>query len=182
MPRSSKSLITFGVIISIFAALVAVSMPALTQANGRVINRTTLNAGPYVLSVGNIPDPPQVGALHLTTTVSDAATETFIVNAEVTVTGAGPEGATTEAINAANSPADLTSYDMGTVVDTIGMWTFTFDVSAELGNASAEYAVEVVKPTPLTGIITGVAILVFVVVIGFTIRIFFRDRSRKRQT
>ena len=79
------------------AATVALALPPVAAfANGRVIQFERRIAGPYEIAVGTIPQSPVIGSLHLTMSISDAATDTRILNAEVTVMGRWPESDTIE--------------------------------------------------------------------------------------
>ena len=73
-------------------ALVLVMASATAHANGRVVRFDLQVAGPYEIALGTIPATPGVGNLHLTVSVADAVTKTYILGADVVVTASGPPG------------------------------------------------------------------------------------------
>lgn len=168
-----------------FASIVAMLATwTSVHANGRVVTFDKRIAGPYEIAVGTIPGTPTVGTIHLTMTVSDLDTSTFVLGADVDVTGVGPDSDSVEIgpVEATPDPIDPVYYDVAAQVDRIGTWTFTVDVSSEQGDASATFPIEVQEVNPITGIITLIAMLAFVAVLGFSVRAFLRERGKgKRQ-
>lgn len=172
----------------LMAIILANAPPA--NANGRVLELKNYNAGPYEISVGTIPSSPVVGAFHMTMNVTDIANEVPLIDADVTVSAVGPIDpenpeagpASLGPLHAENSPTDPIFYDINTVIDREGTWTFTVDVVADQGEASTEFPIEVVTSSPVTGIVTVVTLLVFVTIIGLSVRVYLRERGRRRQT
>ena len=167
-------------------ALLLVSVPAF--ANGRVQNFVTQSAGTYTLAIGTIPETPVVGNLHLTISVADESTGAYLLDAEVSVTGAGPRPEVPDLgpIVAEKNPLDPTFYDINISVDRVGTWKFTIDVSGELGDASTAIEIEVTSISPIAGILTIVGLVAFLLVLGLSVRVFLkqqrnasgRDRAR----
>ena len=50
------------------------------------------------------------------------------------------------------------------------------------GKATAEFPVSVTTPNPITGIVTLVALMAFIVVVSLAIRMYIRERRRSRQS
>lgn len=69
------------------------------------------------------------------------------------------------------------------VLDRTGLWVFTVSVdSPTAGAATADFPVEVTTPNPLTGIITLVALMAFIVVVALAVRMYIRERRRSRSS
>ena len=67
------------------------------------------------------------------------------------------------------------------VLDRTGLWMFTVSVdSPAAGAATADFPVEVTTPNPLTGIVTLVALMAFIVVVALAVRMYIRERRRSR--
>ena len=164
------------------ASALAMAPAAILQANGRVGQFVSNIAGPYRIALGTIPDRPVVGVLHLTVTVTEASSDTPVLNAEVTVAGTGPERDTPEIgpFVAVTNPVDPLYYDISTSVDRIGLWSFTVSVNSSLGEASTDYLIEVRSPNPFLGIFSWVTILLFVTVVGLGILPSLRAMRRRR--
>jgi hypothetical protein len=158
--------------------MVALLWPGPVLANGRVKRLVPQDAGPYTISLGTIPQAPALGSLHLTMTVVERSSGAFIMDARVSVTGAGPGGEAAEIgpLVAQNNPLDPTFYDIGTSVDREGTWTFTVGVSSELGDASSDFPIQVARASPLTGIATLLGFLAFLTVLGLSVRVFLRQQ------
>ncbi len=171
-----------GWLLALAAIVTLVLPPVVTYANGRVIQFERRIAGPYEIAVGTIPQSLVIGSLHLTMSISDAATDTFILNTEVTVTGKGPESDAIEIgpLAAQINPNDPAFHDVNTSVDRVGVWSFVISVSGDLGDASAEFPIEVKNSSPLIGIATLAALLGFVIVLGFSIRAYLRERGKSK--
>ena len=163
------------------AAMVALLTPGLILANGRVRRFVDKDAGPYTISLGTLPRSPVLGRLHLTMTFVEKSSGAFIMDAEVTVAGKGPgEGAAgIGPLAARNSLLDPAFYDVSTSVDREGTWTFTVRVSSELGDASADFPIEVTRSSPLAGFATLLGLLAFLTVLGLSVRLFLSQQSRR---
>ena len=162
------------------AVLVAGIETAL--ANGRVVRFDRQVAGPYEVALGTIPASPTVGALHLTLTVADTDTEIFLQDALVVVEAAGPEdGAAIGPYTAEKNLDDPRFYDVNTVVEVEGVWTVTVRIDASLGEAVAEFPIEVRSPSPIAGVATLLVLLAFLTILGVSLRAYFRERRGRRR-
>ncbi len=165
--------------------------PAIAEANGRVVRYERRVSGPYEIALGTIPDSPSVGNLHLTMTVADASSKATVIGAEITVTGDGPDPASTR-IGPQAAQSNLTNpsfYDLNTSVDSEGIWMFMVSVRSELGDAQAEFPVEVRNPSPIAGILTLVVLIALLAILGFSLRAYLKeavggrgDASRRAKT
>lgn len=161
------------------------AMPSAVQANGQVIEFVRKTAGPYEIALGTSPSTPTLGALHLTMTVADASSKRLIPNAVVTVTGKGPgvgQGGVAQLgpLFAQSTPAFPNFYDVNTTVDSVGTWTFTVAVSSRLGDASADFPIKVGKSSIIPGVVALASLLVFVIIVGLSVRMYFSERGRRR--
>ena len=166
----------------VMAAIGLTMLVAVAHANGRVTEFQRQVAGPYEIAVGTIPGAPVVGTLHLTMTVTDVASKTPILDAVIAVTGRGPEPDATEVgpLTAVNNPTDPVFYDATTFVDRVGDWTFTVAVSSGLGDATADFGVEVASPSSFGQMITWIAVVVFFVLIVLGLTPLLRQWTRRR--
>ena len=161
----------------LFAAAAA-AVPQVAYANGRVVRLQALRAGPYEISIGTVPKTPEIGVFHMTMTVADASTKAYVLDAEVRVTGVGPDGPANEIgpLIATASSRDPSFYEANPSVDREGPWVFTIAVAAELGEASADFTVDVRQANPLIGVVTFLALAAFLVIIGLSARAYLRER------
>ena len=170
-----------GLILAVFLLLFAAvhaAIPRAAHANGSVVRLETLRAGPYEVSVGTVPRTPQIGVFHMTMTIADASTRDYLLDAEVRISGVGPNGTTNEIgpIAATTSVRDPLFYEANPSVDREGTWIFTIDVAAGSGTASVQYPVDVEEANPLIGIVTFFALAAFLVIIGLSVRAYLRER------
>jgi hypothetical protein len=174
---------------SLVIALVALAAAAATAvqaetafANGRVVRFDRQVAGPYEVALGTIPDSPTLGALHMTLTVADTKTQAYLLDAAVVVEGTGPEpGATIGPFTAEKNLDDPRFYDVNTVVDVEGAWTVTVRVDASLGEAVAEFPIEVRSASPIAGVATLVVLLAFLTILGISLRAYLRERQGRKK-
>ena len=178
-------------------ATVHLASPA-AQANGRVIEWDLRTAGTYQVGFGKIPRSPVVGNFYLSILITDTASTTPVLGANVVVSAVGPpiEGEASAVRNGPEigpivvspdpDPQNYPGYydtEQPIVLDRPGMWTFTVSVdSPEADEATAQFPVEVTTPNPITGIITLVALLAFIIVVALAIRMYIRERRRSRST
>ena len=169
-----------GLILAVFLLLAAgdAAAPRAAHANGSVVRFETLRAGPYEVAVGTVPRTPQIGVFHMAMTIADAATRDYLLDAEVRITGMGPNGTPNEIgpIAATTSVRDPLFYEANPSVDREGAWVFTIDVAAEQGTGSVDYAVNVEQANPLIGIVTFFALAAFLVIIGLSVPAYLRER------
>ena len=164
-------------------AIVVASYPGVTHANGRVTNFQKKMAGPYEIGLGTIPPSPSVGNLHLALIVTDPATGNPVLDAKVEIVGTGPDSAEIEIgpTFAANSAQDPTYYEVNTSVGREGMWLFTTTITDSDGEYSADFQVEVKNSSPITGILTLVVLLAFLIIFGLSIRASLGGKRRRRK-
>jgi hypothetical protein len=162
---------------------VLVGLPSTAHANGRVTELQKKQAGPYEIALGTIPATPIVGTLHLTMTVSDRASGAFLLDARVSVTGTGPGGQVPEIgpLEAENNPISPNFYDASTVVDRVGVWTFTVSIGGDLGEASTDFTLSVETPNPLFRALTWITVVVFFALVGLGLLPLIRQRSRRKR-
>ena len=164
-------------------AIFVASFPTVAQANGRVTNFQKKMAGPYEIGLGTIPPSPSVGNLHLALIVTDPATGNPVLDAKVEIVGTGPDSAEIEIgpTFAANSAQDPTYYEVNTSVDREGMWLFTTTITDADGEHPADFQVEVKNSSPITGILTLVVLLAFLIIFGLSIRASLGGKRRRRK-
>ena len=164
-------------------AVVIASLPAVAQANGRVTNFQKKMAGPYEIGLGTIPPSPSVGNLHLALTVTDPATKSPVLDARVEIVGAGPDSTEIEIgpTTAANSAQDPTYYEVNTSVSREGVWLFTTTITDSDGEHSTEFQVEVKNASPITGILTLVVLVAFLIIFGLSLRASLGGKRRRRK-
>ena len=148
------------------------------EANGSVTKYTTLTAGPYDVSLGTAPPDPRTGPLHLTVKLSPIGSEDAITGADVVVSGRGPGAAQAEIgpLPTFSLPATPEDYDPDVEVDREGIWTFTVDVDASLGEATAVFLLDVSNPSPWLGILTLALALVLLMIVGLSMRRYLAAR------
>ena len=163
--------------------VVIASFPAVAQANGRVTNFQKKLAGPYEIGLGTIPPSPSVGNLHLALTVTDPATNTPVLDSTIELVGTGPGSAEIEIgpTFATNSAQDPAYYEVNTAVGREGMWLFTTTITDTDGEHSAAFQVEVKNASPITGILTLVVLLAFLIIFGLSIRASLGGKRRRRK-
>ena len=164
-------------------AVLVASFPVVVQANGRVTNFQKKMAGPYEIGLGTIPPSPSVGNLHLALTVTDAVSKTPVLDARVELVGAGPDSAEIEIgpTVATNSTLDPAYYEVNTSVGREGIWLFTTKITDADGNHSADFHVEVKNASPITGILTLVVLVAFLIIFGLSIRASLGGKRRRRK-
>ena len=167
-------------ILAVVLMAVVALYPFVVQANGRVTSFERKAAGLYEIALGTIPPSPSVGNLHFTMTVSDVATNTFVLDAVVSVKGSGPDSTTVDIgpIVATNNEQDPSFYDVNTAVDREGIWLFTTTITDTEGAHSADFPIEVKNASPITGILTLVVLIAFLVIFGLSMRASFGGRRK----
>ena len=163
--------------------MLVASFPAIVQANGRVTSFERKTTGPYEIGLGTIPPSPSVGNLHLALTVTDTATKSPVLDANLQLQGTGPDSTEIEIgpTIAANSIQEPTYYEVNTEVDREGIWLFTTTITDDNGVHSAEFQVEVKNASPLTGILTLVVLLAFLIIFGLSLRASLGGRRKRRK-
>ena len=179
-----KSRRHLGLMLAVVSATAIALLPALTYANGRVVRFQREIAGAYEIALGTIPAAPGPGNLHFTMTVASAADGRYILNANVSVAGRAPGAETNEIgpLAAQTNEQNASFYEVSTSVDREGDWTFTVTVSGELGDASADFDVEVRKASPFIGFATLLTLLVLLTVLGLSARALIGERRKRRKS
>ena len=185
------------VLLGIAAVGVAHLASSTSYANGRVIEWDFRTVGPYQIGFGKIPKSPVVGNFFVSILLTDLASEGRIIGANVVISATGPpdEGETSPmrdgpeigpiVVQPDPDPEQFPGYyDSETIMlDRPGWWTFSVLVdSPSGGKATAEFPVNVTTPNPITGIVTLVALVAFIVVVSLAIRMYIRERRRSRQS
>ena len=167
--------------VAFLAVLAAVSSgsSAMVYANGaaRIIVQDR-PVGPYLLRVGIVPGTPTVGLLHLSVLVRDAASESPVTDAAVSVLAVGPEGSggplRMEAVNSLQSPH---LYEGDISLDVLGPWTLSLETESPLGTATLAVPIEVQESGPLN-LIFVISVAALVLVVGV---LFWSQLQRKRR-
>ena len=162
----------------VVAVILLMSAAPQVSANGRVLRFDTQQAGPYQVSLGTIPDAPVVGSIHLTVTVRETATDDYVLDGLVVMSGEGPgenEGEIGPLL-AERNLREPTYYEFNTSVDELGLWTFNVLIEAAPGTAETTFTVEVTEASPLGGIAILAVLLGLVTVLGLSVRAYFRQR------
>ena len=174
--------ILIAALLTLASAAAAAAHAETAFANGRVVRFDRQVAGPYEVALGTIPDSPTVGALHLTLTVAGTETGTFLLDALVVVEATGPEAAAAIGpYTAEKNLDDPRFYDVNTVVEVEGAWIVTVRIDASLGEAVAEFPIEVRSPSPIAGVATLLVLLAFLAILGLSLRAYFRERRGRRK-
>ncbi len=168
-------------------ALLALALAAMpfrpAHANGQVSNFVSKTAGPYEIVMGTSPASPTIGSLHIAVLVNDLATRTPVLDARVMVTGNGPgDGAQIGPVEAQLGLTSAAFYEVNTSVDRIGQWVFTLNVEGRLGQASAEFPIEVREPSPIMSIFAIVVGAIALLVLGYIWFSLLRWYLRRRGT
>ena len=181
MPARPRRKLIAGWLLALTAMAVMAMPPGAAHANSRVGELVRRTAGPYEIALGTIPDRPVVGLLHATMTVADLSSGRFVLDADVTVTGRGPEGEAIEIgpLEVRNNPTDSTFYEVNARVDRVGTWTFTVSVSSDLGQASADFAIKVRTESPIFKLLTWVTAAVFFALVGLGLLPYIRGKSKR---
>ena len=164
-------------------ASLTVLAPKESAANGAVrviVNDTP--AGPYLVTVGILPGSPTVGLLHVSIRVLDAAAETPVGHATVTVTADGPAPGTGPApIQAANTPQSPHLYEGFVTLDAVGQWSLEVEIESPLGHGTLETPIQVTEGGGLNlfYVVLGIAVIG---IAGLLIWTRWKRRGRNRRT
>lgn len=148
------------------------------SANGGVVNFQTKSSGPYQISLGTVPENPTLGNLHITIFVTEIASGTLVLDADVTVVGIAPD-ASKQSIGRV-VPEELSTdpkfYDVTTSVDQEGVWKFEVAISGPAGQGVVEYEIEVVRTNPIGAILALVFLIILVTIITLAARTYISKR------
>ena len=155
----------------------------ISHANGRVLDYQVKVAGPYQIGFGSVPNPPRVGAIHVSVTVTPLKTENPIQNHQVIIRVFRPnvEGDISAPIQAFRQSSLESIYEANTDVDSVGPWTFMVTVSSGLGNSSANFVLDVRPSNPLLSIMSWATLTVFVALVALGIYPFIASRMARRK-
>ena len=160
-------------LVTVFVITVIAFGPSTVLGNGRVVSFESKVTGPYEIAFGTIPGTPSVGNLHITISLTEIASDTLITGATVTVSGMPPPESGSEKIDPIHATTNLqdpTFYDVNTVVDQEGIWTFTTTVQSIGKQYTADFEVTVKNASPIAGLVTLMTLIAFLVVLGLAIR------------
>ena len=198
MPSTWVRLALIGAVLLVIAAAVTIHFAASSAyANGRVVEFDRRIAGAYEIALGKIPPTPIVGNFYLSILLTDTASGAPVLDANVVVSAVGPvdveNDSDTETTEigpiVVNPDPDAENYpgyydtEQPIVLDRTGLWLFTVSVdSPQADAATAEFPVDVTTPNPITGIVTLVALLAFIIVVALAIRMYIRERRRSKSS
>ena len=175
----SLPLVSFKLLL-LFLSIVLLYMTtaSTSHANGRVLDYQIKDAGLYQIGFGSVPNPPRVGAIHVSVTITALKTENAIKDPEVLVQAFGPNVADgiTAPIQAIRQSSLGSIYEANTDVDTVGPWTFMVTVSSGLGDSSASFVLDVQPSNPFLSIMSWVTVTVFVALVVLGIYPFITSR------
>ena len=170
-----------------FAVLLLIlffAIPSLDSvyANGRVTDWQIVESDRFQVSLGTIPADPRIGVLHLSVRVKELAFAEFLTDASVSVLARGPKGSSqVEKTVLKNDSVDPTYFDGLINLDKEGLWNIVAIIDINEYSESVVFQVDVVKTHPLTGAVTLVAVMGFLVVLGFSARKFFIEQRRSKK-
>lgn len=165
---------------SLICAALLIGLISEVHANGRVVEFHELEAGPYAVLVGTIPETPVVGPLHMTMTVTDLKSGEFLLDAQITITGNGPESTTHEIgpVKVQNSIQSPNFYDINTEVSRQGIWTFHILIEANKGQGSTQFLVDVESSSVFIRSLTWVTLVIFFALVSLGVLPFIRKQTR----
>ena len=151
-------------------------------ANGRVTDWKNVESDSFQVSLGTIPSDPRIGVVHISIRVKELISGEFIDNAEISVVATGPSGSSfVEETFFENDPIDSTYFDGLINVDKEGPWDILVTITMNQYSEAVVFRLNVVKTHPLTGAITLVAVIGFLIVLGFSARRIFVEQKRSRR-
>ena len=148
-------------------------------ANGRVTDWKNVESDSFQVSLGTIPSDPRIGVVHISIRVKELTSGEFIDNAEISVVATGPSGSSfVEETFFENDPIDSTYFDGLINVDKEGPWDILVTITMNQYSEAVVFRLNVVKTHPLTGAITLVAVIGFLIVLGFSARRIFVEQKK----
>jgi hypothetical protein len=154
------------------AGLVALAMGAPardTGAHGGRVRLAKVPAGPYLVSVWTLPDPPRVGSLDVSLAVMEPRSERALLDAaaRLTVTPRPGPGAAIVRDLKLGGEGNPILYHALLEVPSAGAWQVTVAVEGPAGRGEASFDLSV-KPTRsfgwslAPGVVVGLAVLAWV--------------------
>ena len=158
--------------------------PLSLEANGSVREYQKNLAGNYVIGIGTVPYSPSPGMVHFASYVENRETKLRYPNAEVVLTGLGPvtdeqSQLVIEAIRMNNTVLDPTYYELNVPLNHEGLWTITLEISVDEGSAMTVFEIEVLETNPVVPILTLMALLGFLFILGVSGRAWIREYRKK---
>ena len=178
---SAKTVLVLCALLALSCAVASCSNSVYAHGGGFQLNKRA-TAGPYILTIGTIPDPPTVGEAILILEVTDF-NEQRIQGLDITIVPRGPDSqdGTSEYLRGIVDSYDPTLYETRAELPSEGPWTFDVIVDGQLGSGEAQFSYDVKRVNPIGGIITLVTLLAFLTVIGLSMRAFLKERSKGRR-
>ncbi|MXY45824.1 MAG: hypothetical protein F4Y44_02345 [Chloroflexi bacterium] len=143
-----------------------------------------LGADVVITAVGPVPLDESGTPIGMARTSETAASASQLSQAESAQAESGQPEIGPIAVNPDPDSENYPGYydtEQPIVLDRTGLWMFTVSVdSPAAGAATADFPVEVTTPNPLTGIVTLVALMAFIVVVALAVRMYIRERRRSR--
>ena len=143
---------TLSVVASPLAVLLAVGAlllyglmsPPAVHANGDAVEVFRGRGGPYEVVVAVLPPRPDVGVVHFSLTILEAASSQSVRDAEVVLVARSPEDDRAIQVRALNNRATPDRYEANMSFATPGTWLVAVEVSSDrLGAATVEVPLEV---------------------------------------
>lgn len=115
------------------------------------------SAGPYVVSAWTRPDPPRVGALHVTVAVMRPEDGAPVLDAKVRLTAKSMdrEGTPASASATAGGGGNRLLHDVDLDLPGEGRWRISLLVEGPAGSGSVAFDVQVEAPWQLTWLLVG---------------------------
>ena len=159
--------------------------PLSLEANGSVREYQKNLAGNYVIGIGTVPYSPSPWMVHFASYVENRETKFRYPNAEVVLTGLGPvtdeqSQLVIEPIRMNNTVLDPTYYELNVPLNHEGLWTITLEISVDEGSAMTDFEIEVLETNPVVPILTLMALLGFLFILGVSGRAWIREYRKKR--
>ena len=128
---------------------------------------TTVEAGPFLLTVQVTPNPPRTGALQVRVLPVALADGAAVTQARVTVTAMPPRGERAIGSLAVHTPDEPGEYVANLKLEEVGLWTLTVEVEEpETGTGRAQLPLRVAGQPSSTGW-PGVALWLGIIAVLF---------------
>lgn len=162
----------------VVALTIAVITPAWAHGGGapRLINEAV---GPYILSAWTNPDPPQVGRLHVTAALADAASGEPVTTPEITVYARAPHHDVIEATMSHEDAVTPYFYDADFEIPYTGDWTIELQIREGDWEGKASFPLYI-EPAPINKNIIRLAAFATLVVLGLGWWFWGRHPRKKR--
>ena len=168
--------------LAVVAILAASALwPYVAESHGGVTEFRKERAGPYEVAFGTSPRSPSPGPVHVSLRVVDLAGGEPVPDAAVTLSGRvdggqGSEPDSFKEVAAELYESDPVFWDADILIEQVGDWVFRVDVEGEVGSGAADFEVKVRSSSPVTGIITIIALVAFLTVVALAMRTYLSAR------